>query len=133
MVKRNTNIAKLHSGYLFSEISKRVSLFQKKNPNAKIISLGIGDTTEPIPKYISARLQQSALDLGTIEKYSGYGPEQGCPILRQMIASKLYENIIHPNEIFISDGIKCDLCRLQIPIWPKCIHRCPRSCLSCIC
>jgi len=76
-VKRNPNLAKLGAGYLFPEIGRRRREHQEKNPDAKIISLGIGDTTEPIPKVITDALQGAAAGLNTKEGYSGYGAEQG--------------------------------------------------------
>jgi LL-diaminopimelate aminotransferase len=113
MVRRNQHIAKLTSGYLFPEIGKRVALLRKTQPDAKIISLGIGDTTEPIPQYIANRMQTAAHDLST-DKYSGYGPMQGDEGLRQLIAQRMYNNTISAADIFISDGAKCDVGRLQV-------------------
>ncbi len=114
MVKRNPHFAKLHSSYLFPEINKRKRVFLERNPDAPLISLGIGDTTEPIPPFIAHHLTQAARALGTQEGYSGYGAEQGLPLLRQSIAETLYQNRIEADEIFISDGSKCDIGRLQV-------------------
>jgi LL-diaminopimelate aminotransferase len=114
MVQRNKNIAKLQSGYLFPEISRRKKAFLEKNPNSKIISLGIGNTTEPLTPYIRKALQNAAKDLGTKEGYSGYGDEQGMAELRKKIAEVLYNKTIQPEEVFISDGAKCDIGRLQL-------------------
>lgn len=114
MVKRNENIAKLQAGYLFPEINKRKKEFLEKHPNAKIISLGIGDTTEPISPYIVRALTKAATGLGTKEGYSGYGDEQGLQELREKIASVVYNNIFLGEEIFISDGAKPDIGRLQL-------------------
>jgi LL-diaminopimelate aminotransferase len=114
MVKRNKHFAKLNAGYLFPEIQKRKKALLERYPHARMISLGIGDTTEPIPPHITEGLKISAEDLGTSEKYSGYGPEQGNPLLRQKIAKTLYQDTISPDEIFISDGSKSDIGRLQL-------------------
>lgn len=114
MVSRNPHMAKLKAGYLFPEINKRKRAFLEKNPDAKLISLGIGDTTQPLEKHIAYSLTQAAFGLGTPEGYSGYGPEQGQPVLRERIAEKLYRNRIHSDDIFISDGSKCDIGRLQL-------------------
>lgn len=114
MVKRNVNIAKLHAGYLFPEIHKRKHELLKRNPQAKIISLGIGDTTEPIPSHILNGLVEGAARLGTYEGYSGYGPEQGHESLRTKISKVIYGDIVHSEEVFISDGSKCDIGRLQM-------------------
>ncbi|MAG91655.1 LL-diaminopimelate aminotransferase [Candidatus Woesearchaeota archaeon] len=114
MVKRNPNLAKLQSGYLFPEIEKRKKEFISKNPNAKIISLGIGDTTEPITPRIVKGLSKAVSDLGTKEGYGGYGAEQGLSELREKIAAKLYNGLIQGNEVFVSDGAKPDTGRLQV-------------------
>jgi len=114
MVKRNANIAKLQAGYLFPEINRRKEEFLEKNPDAKIISLGIGDTTEPITPQIAKALINSASGLGTKEGYSGYGAEQGLAELREKIASKIYNGIVSDEEIFVSDGAKPDIGRLQL-------------------
>ena len=113
MVKRNKNMAKLVAGYLFPEINRRKSEFLKKNPDAKIISLGIGNTTEPITPHVLAGLQNEVVALGTRDGYSGYGDEQGITKFRQLIAEKLYKNLVKGDEVFISDGAKCDIGRLQ--------------------
>jgi LL-diaminopimelate aminotransferase len=84
-----------------------------KHPDAILISLGVGDTTQPISPFITKGLTQAAADLGTQEKYTGYGPEQGIKALREKIASRLYFGQVQPDEIFVSDGTKCDIGRLQ--------------------
>lgn len=114
MVKRNLHLAKLNAGYLFPEITKRKHALLERQPHAQIISLGIGDTTQPLSPYVSQQLQQYAQGLATFEGYSGYGPEQGQALLRQRIAEKLYPSMISSDEIFISDGAKCDISRLQL-------------------
>ncbi|MGK5594951.1 MAG: LL-diaminopimelate aminotransferase [Parachlamydiaceae bacterium] len=118
MVKRNPSLAKLHSGYLFPEIARRKEALLACNPQAKIISLGIGDTTEPIPLTIVEGLKQGAIDLGTMHAYRGYGPEQGNYSLRKKIAEVFYHQNLKPEEIFISDGAKCDIGRLQLLFGP---------------
>lgn len=114
MVKRNPHLAKLQSGYLFSEINKRKKALLEKNPHIKLISLGIGDTTEPIPETILQGLVSGATELGHSATYKGYGPEQGELPLRKKISEALYNDCFSPEEIFISDGSKCDIGRLQI-------------------
>lgn len=113
MVKRNPNFTELSNRYLFPEIQARKSLFLQKNPDAKIISLGIGDTTEPIPHSIAQGLIKKAEALATRDGYSGYSPEQGIEKLRCDIAAQYYKSKVCPDEIFISDGTKCDIGRLQ--------------------
>lgn len=114
MVKRNPSLARLHSRYLFPEIARLKEALLTSNPTAKIISLGIGDTTEPVPPSIVEGLQKGALDLGKIDSYKGYGPEQGLMPLRKKIAHTFYNNAVSADEIFISDGSKCDIGRLQL-------------------
>ncbi|KAJ1427040.1 hypothetical protein B484DRAFT_78657 [Ochromonadaceae sp. CCMP2298] len=81
-VVRNEHFAKLQAGYLFPEIAKRRNAYLEANPDAKLISLGIGDTTQPIPKHILSGLVGAATKLGSKEGYSGYGSEQGMGPLR---------------------------------------------------
>ncbi len=112
-MKRNANIAQLQSNYLFPEIASRKQQFLKTHPEAMVISLGIGDTTEPIPEVITCALAQEATALSTTEGYTGYGPHAGIEPLRKEIAEKIYHRRIKPNEVFVSDGAKCDIGRLQ--------------------
>jgi LL-diaminopimelate aminotransferase len=112
-VERNENFAKLVGGYLFPEIGRRRNAYIEANPDMKdrIISLGIGDTTQPIPPHILNGLVEGAKKLGTPEGYSGYGAEQGQQLLREKIASVLYNDLIDASEVFVSDGAKCDIMR----------------------
>lgn len=114
MVKRNLHLAKLQSGYLFPEITKRKKAFLEKNPSAELISLGIGDTTQPIPSMIANPMAKTADFLATSDGYSGYGPEQGHFNLRQAISQQMYQGKRSADDIFVSDGSKCDIGRLQI-------------------
>lgn len=114
MVKRNPHMAKLQAGYLFPEINKKRKNLLARYPDAKIINLGIGNTTIPLPVSIAEELQKSAIGLSTLQGYSGYGPEQGQPELRRKIAEVLYNGMIHEEEVFVSDGSKCDIGRLQV-------------------
>ncbi|MDR1322948.1 MAG: LL-diaminopimelate aminotransferase [Candidatus Margulisbacteria bacterium] len=114
MVERNPNFARLQAGYLFPEIARRRRTLLEKQPDAKIISLGIGNTTEPLTPEITKSLVDAAARLGTADGYSGYGDEQGLLALREQIAKVLYKDLIHAEEITISDGAKCDIGRLQI-------------------
>jgi LL-diaminopimelate aminotransferase len=118
MVRRNKNIAKLQAGYLFPEIARRKNALLKKNPAAKIISLGIGNTTEPIGKHILSGLRKEVDALGTKEGYTGYDDDQKAQdflkILKESIANKWYNGIVDSDEIIVSDGSKPDTGRLQI-------------------
>jgi LL-diaminopimelate aminotransferase len=114
-VERNPNFAKLQAGYLFPEIGRRSREYKADNPDARpMISLGIGDTTQPIPKQILSGLETGVSKLGVEETYSGYGAEQGQGDLRELIATKLYSSLIKSDEVFVSDGAKCDIARLQM-------------------
>ncbi|KAH0660770.1 hypothetical protein KY289_029518 [Solanum tuberosum] len=114
-VSRNENLAKLQAGYLFPEIARRRSAHMLKHPDAQIISLGIGDTTEPIPEVITTAMAKRAHELSTLSGYSGYGAEQGEKQLRASIASTYYANVgLEEDEIFVSDGAKSDISRLQV-------------------
>ncbi|CAO2826688.1 unnamed protein product [Amaranthus hypochondriacus] len=114
-VSRNSNMAKLQAGYLFPEIARRRAAHMAKHPDAQVISLGIGDTTEPIPDIITSAMAKRAHDLSTLEGYSGYGAEQGEKKVRAAIASTFYGNLgIEEGDIFVSDGAKCDIARLQM-------------------
>jgi len=85
IVLRNPNMEKLQKGYLFPEISRKHEAHLKKNPDAKVISLGIGDTTEPIPRVIASAMAEYALALSTPEGYQGYGPEQGQMVMQRTL------------------------------------------------
>ncbi|CAK9156116.1 unnamed protein product [Ilex paraguariensis] len=114
-VSRNANMAKLQAGYLFPEVARRTEAHKLKYPNAKVISLGIGDTTEPIPEIITSAMAKRSYTLSTIKGYTGYGAEQGEKQLRSAIASTFYANLgIEANDIFVSDGAKSDISRLQV-------------------
>ena len=113
MLTTNRGLENLTAGYLFPEVARRRREFQQKNPDAKIISLSIGNTTEPLPMFISKAMQDYALALSTSEGYSGYGDEQGNAELRKKIAEVWYKDLAKPEEVFISDGAKCDIARIQ--------------------
>ncbi|MCL2229886.1 MAG: LL-diaminopimelate aminotransferase [Treponema sp.] len=113
MITRNLNMANLKAGYLFPEIAKRRREFAAAHPDAKIISLGVGNTTEPILPHTNAGLVNGAQKLGTAQGYSGY-QDEGIARLREKISSVFYKDKFGIDEIFISDGAKCDIGRLQI-------------------
>ncbi len=107
----NENFLKLKAGYLFPEIARRVNAFSKENPDARVIRLGIGDVTEPLPEAILEAMHRAVDDMGRRETFRGYGPEQGYPFLREAIVANDFTARgceIHPDEVFISDGSKCD-------------------------
>ena len=111
MVQVNANYLKLKAGYLFPEISRRIKDFNSKNPNADLIRLGIGDVTEPLPLACREAMKSAIEEMGTIQGFRGYGPEQGYEWLRETIAKNDYlsrDCEISAEEIFVSDGSKCD-------------------------
>lgn len=113
MIKRNSGFANLTAGYLFPEVARRRREYQEKHPDAKIISLSIGNTTEPLPAFIAKAMADYATSLSTKEGYSGYGDEQGNSELRKRIAETWYKGMAASDEVFISDGAKCDIARIQ--------------------
>jgi len=113
MIKRNTGFSNLTAGYLFPEVARRRREYAASHSDAKIISLGIGNTTEPLSKHIAQAMADYALGLATPEGYSGYGDEQGNTALRAKIAEVFYPGMADASEIFISDGAKCDIARIQ--------------------
>ncbi|MEB3122510.1 MAG: LL-diaminopimelate aminotransferase [Snowella sp.] len=111
MARINDNYLKLKAGYLFPEIARRVNVFAAANPDAKIIRLGIGDVTEPLPQACRDAMIQAVQDMGDRNLFKGYGPEQGYAWLREKIAQQDFQARgcdIDASEIFISDGSKCD-------------------------
>lgn len=113
MVTLNKNFFKLQDNYLFSSITKKVKIFQEKNPDKKIISLGIGDVTLPLPEVCITAMQNAIKEMSQKETFKGYGPEQGYDFLRKKIAEYDYKDLdISPEEIFVSDGAKCDIGRI---------------------
>jgi LL-diaminopimelate aminotransferase len=116
MVRFNQHYRKLQSSYLFSDIAKRVAIFQEANPNKKIIRLGIGDVTQPLPPACIAAFHAAVDEMGTEAGFRGYGPEQGYDFLREAIAQNDYQAVgadISADEIFVSDGAKCDTGNFQ--------------------
>lgn len=110
-MKINENYLKLGGNYLFSEIAKRVEAYKKENPQANIIKMGIGDVTLPLPKACVNAMKEACDEMGRAETFRGYGPENGYAFLREKISESYLEHgvTISPEEIFVSDGAKCDL------------------------
>lgn len=111
MATINDNYLKLKAGYLFPEIARRVNAFAEANPDAKIIRLGIGDVTEPLPEACRTAMIKAVEEMGDRGTFKGYGPEQGYTWLREQIAVHDFQSRgceIDKSEIFVSDGSKCD-------------------------
>jgi LL-diaminopimelate aminotransferase len=111
MATINDNYLKLKAGYLFPEIARRVTAYAEAHPDAKIIRLGIGDVTEPLPQACRTAMIKAVEDMGDRTTFKGYGPEQGYAWLREKIAVHDFQARgcqIDASEIFVSDGSKCD-------------------------
>jgi LL-diaminopimelate aminotransferase len=122
MVKRNKALANLAAGYLFPEVARRRREFEAAHSGeltAKnhVISLGIGNTTEPLMAHIAGGLQEGAGRLRTAIGYTGY-TDEGFEQLRQGISAVYYGGKFGLDEIFVSDGAKCDIGRLQLLFGP---------------
>jgi LL-diaminopimelate aminotransferase len=116
MIRINENFLKLKSSYLFADIARRVAAFQQANPEKKIIRLGIGDVTRALPDACIQAFHKAVDEMGADTTFKGYGPEQGYLFLRESIAREDYKSRgadIDPDEIFISDGAKCDTGNIQ--------------------
>ena len=116
MVSINKNYQKLAESYLFSTIAKKVSAFQAANPDRSIIRLGIGDVTLPLTPSILSALHGAVDEMGAAETFRGYAPDLGYDFLRQAIAKTDFASRccdISPDEIFVSDGAKCDSGNIQ--------------------
>lgn len=111
MITINENYLKLQDSYLFSSIAKKVEKFTKENPDKKVIKLGIGDVTRPIAPAIIDAMHKATDEMMHIETFRGYGPEHGYEFLREKIKEYDYKKRgvdIDIDEIFVSDGAKCD-------------------------
>lgn len=116
MVKANDNYLKLPGSYLFSTIGKKVREYSAANPDAKIIRLGIGDVTQPLAPAIIEALHGAVDEMGVRETFKGYAPDLGYEFLRNAIAENDYKARgcdIAADEIFVSDGAKCDCANIQ--------------------
>jgi LL-diaminopimelate aminotransferase len=122
MAHINENYLKLQAGYLFPEIGRRVREFQNENPQADIIKMGIGDVTQPLTPSVIRAFHEGVDEMAHIDTFKGYGPEQGYDFLREAIAQTEYQARgakIQADEIFISDGSKCDTGNILEIFGPK--------------
>lgn len=116
MFKINENYLKLPGSYLFSTIAKKVNAYQAEHPDCKIIRLGIGDVTQPLAPAIITALHDAVEEMGDARTFHGYAPDLGYEFLRKAIAQNDYSDRgcdIQPDEIFVSDGAKCDSGNIQ--------------------
>lgn len=116
MITVNENFLKLESNYLFADIERKVSEFKEKNPDARVVSLGIGDVTRPIVPAVIEALHRAVDDMGDAARFKGYGPYGGYSFLRDAIMEYDYRSRgmdISADEIFVSDGAKSDVANFQ--------------------
>ena len=116
MIRINENYLKLQTSYLFAEIGKRVAAHQSARPDQEIIKLGIGDVTRPLPGACIQAFHAAVDEMARGESFRGYGPEQGYAFLREKIAQTDFKDrgaAVEADEIFISDGAKCDTGNIQ--------------------
>ncbi len=116
MSKLNQNFAKIPPSYLFSEVAGRVARYQEDHPDAKLLRLGIGDVTRPLPEACVTALKEAADEQLSSDTFRGYGPEQGYGFLREAISRGEYASLgvdVSPADIFVSDGAKSDSANIQ--------------------
>lgn len=116
MIRANENYQKLKTSYLFSDIAHRVDQFQKDHPGTRVIRLGIGDVTRALPPAVIAAFHKGVDDMSEDATFRGYGPEQGYAFLREKISAHDFQARgaeVSADEIFVSDGAKCDTGNFQ--------------------
>ncbi|MCR5283420.1 MAG: LL-diaminopimelate aminotransferase [Lachnospiraceae bacterium] len=116
MAKINRNYLKLPGSYLFSTIGKKVRAYEEQHPDQKVIRMGIGDVTQPIAPAVIAALHEATEEMGKAETFKGYAPDLGYAFLRETIAKSDFLARgcdISADEIFVSDGAKCDCSNIQ--------------------
>ena len=120
----NENYNRLSNNYLFADIAKRVKAFKAENPEANVISLGIGDVTQPLVPAVVEALHKAADEMGCAASFRGYGPEQGYDFLRDAIVEHDFRTRgidIEADEIFVSDGAKSDTGNFQELLSTDCV------------
>ncbi len=116
MARINSHYLKLTAGYLFPEIGRRVTAFLQRHPDARVLRLGIGDVTRPLPPAVIEALHEGVESMARAQTFRGYGPEQGYEFLREVIAEQDYRSRgvkVTADEVFVSDGSKCDCANIQ--------------------
>lgn len=116
MIRINEHYQKLQNSYLFAEINQRIQAFQQQHPERELIRLGIGDVTQPLPDACVQAMHKAVDELAESQTFRGYGPEQGYDFLRQAIAEHDFQARganINADDIFVSDGAKCDTGNIQ--------------------
>lgn len=116
MIRVNPNYSKIQANYLFAEVARRVKAYQEENPSAQLIRLGIGDVTRALPAACVEALEKASREMGADATFRGYGPDYGYAFLREAIAEGDFRARgcdVSPDEIFVSDGAKCDTGNIQ--------------------
>ena len=116
MIRINEHYTKLKASYLFADIAKRVNAFVAANPSKPVIRLGIGDVTEPLPAVCVQALHAATDEMAQRATFKGYGPEQGYAFLREAVVQHEFTPRgcqVEADEVFISDGSKCDCGNIQ--------------------
>ncbi len=114
--KLNRGFANLQGNYLFAEIARRLDSYRESHPDHKLIRLGIGDVTRPLAPSVIAAMHRAVDEMAGARTFHGYGPERGYEFLREAIVRAEYETrgvSMSPDEIFVSDGSKCDVANFQ--------------------
>ncbi|MBO7119032.1 MAG: LL-diaminopimelate aminotransferase [Bacteroidaceae bacterium] len=120
----NENYLKLSESYLFADIAKRVQTFKAENPKADVISLGIGDVTQPLAPAVIEALHKATDEMAVASTFRGYGPERGYDFLREAIVEHDFRSRgidIEADEVFVSDGAKSDTGNFQELLSAKCV------------
>ena len=123
-MKINDHYMNLASNYLFADIAKKVQTFKAENPEAEVISLGIGDVTQPLCPAVVEALHKAADEMGQSATFRGYGPERGYDFLRNAIVENDYRARgidIDADEVFVSDGAKSDTGNFQELLSEDCV------------
>ena len=124
MTRVNDHYLKLRASYLFSETGRRVREFQAAHPDAKLIRLGIGDVTQPLPPAVVRAMHEAVDEMGRAETFRGYPPETGWDFLLDAIVRHDYGERgikLTPDEIVVSDGAKSDTGNIQEIFGPDCV------------
>ena len=112
----NENFLNLQGAYLFAKVKEKQEAYKAIHKDANIISLGIGDVTQPLAPVVIEAMTKAVKEMGQVETFHGYGPEEGYAFLRDAIAKNDFQArgcAISPDEIFVSDGAKCDIGNIQ--------------------
>jgi LL-diaminopimelate aminotransferase len=116
MAHCNEFYSNLQGSYLFATVRQKADAYREKHPGTELISLGIGDVTQPLAPAVIEAMHKAVDEMGHIETFRGYGPEQGYLFLREAICKHDFATrgvSIDPSEVFVSDGAKCDVGNIQ--------------------